>query len=123
MQTRTFRLALAASAALVLASCATASRFEWGGYEGSLYAYSKKPELRAQYRTALEKAITEGRRTNRLAPGLCAELGYLALEDGDSPRAVELFEQEMAAFPESRPFLSNVVARARAQPKKAAIAS
>lgn len=123
MQARILRLAIAASSALILAGCATPSRFEWGGYEGSLYAYSKKPELRAQYRTALEKAIAEGSRTHRLAPGLCAELGYLALEDGDAPRAVALFEQEMAAFPESRPFLSNVVARAKAQPKKAAIAS
>jgi hypothetical protein len=117
------RFIVAASLMLTLAACATPSRFEWGGYEGALYAYAKKPELRPRYREVLEKAIAEGRRTNRLAPGLCAELGYLALEDGDSAKAVEFFEAEMATFPESRPFLTNVVSRAKAQTKKAATAS
>jgi hypothetical protein len=121
---RFFRIAVAgALATLALAACATPSRFEWGSYESSLYAYSKRPDLRPQYRTALEKAIAEGRRTNRLAPGLLAELGYLALEDGDTAQAVRLFEEEMAAFPESRPFLTDVVARAKGKTPKAAVAS
>ena len=121
---RTFRAAvIAALAGLTLASCATPSRFEWGGYESALYAYAKRPDLRPQYRATLEKAIADGRRTNRLAPGLLAELGYLALEDGDTVQAVRLFDEEMTAFPESRPFLTDIVARTKGQAQRAAAAS
>jgi hypothetical protein len=109
--------------ALLLTGCATPSRFEWGGYESALYSYAKKPDLRPQYRAALEKAVEQGRKTNRLAPGLLAELGYLALEDGDIAVAVSLFEEEMRAFPESRAFLEVVVARAKGASKKAEVLS
>ena len=98
-----------------LAGCATPSRFEWGGYEGALYAYAKKPGLRDNYRQALVKAVDDGNRTHRLAPGLQAELGYLALEDGDTVGAVRFFEAEIQAFPESRSFLQGVIARAKGQ--------
>ena len=112
-----------AAAALLLTACVAPSRFEWGNYEGALYAYAKKPDTRPQYRAALEKAIADGRRTNRLAPGLIAELGYIHLEDGDSAEAVRLFEEEMKAFPESRPFLEGVTARAKGATTKAEVVS
>lgn len=96
---------------LTLAACATPSRFEWGNYESALYVYAKRPDTRPEYRVALEKAIEQGRRTNRLAPGLLAELGYLSLEDGDTSSALNLFQEEMRVFPESRPFLQDVVSR------------
>jgi hypothetical protein len=109
--------------ALVISACATTSRFEWGNYEGALYSYAKKPDLRPQYRAALQKAIEHGRKTNRLAPGLLAELGYLSLEEGDTAAALHLFEEEMKTFPESRPFLEGVAARAKGVSSKAEVAS
>ena len=97
-----------------LSACSTvSSRFEWGGYEGALYAYSKTPDKRPQYIAALEMAVKRGRTADKVAPGLLAELGYLYLEDGDTAHAVPLFEEEMTRFPESRAFLSAVVARAK----------
>lgn len=122
--TRRYRtLAGVAALSLLLTACATSSRFEWGNYEGALYSYAKKPELRPQYRTSLEKAIDQGRRTNRIAPGMLAELGYLALEDGDTSAAVALFEEEMRLFPESRSFLEGVTARARGGSQTSEVAS
>jgi hypothetical protein len=115
-------LALAASG-LITTGCATASRFEWGGYEGALYTYAKKPDTRPEYRKALEQAIAQGRKANRLAPGLLAELGYLHLEDGDTAEALKLFEEEMRAFPESRPFLQGVIDRTNGATKTAEVAS
>ncbi|MBI1361411.1 MAG: DUF4810 domain-containing protein [Alphaproteobacteria bacterium] len=106
-----FKTVLAAASACVLVGCATPSRFEWGGYEGSLYAYAKHPETRENYRKTLVAAIDKGERTNRLAPGLYAELGYLNLEDGQQTEAVADFKKEMAAFPEARPFLTGVIER------------
>lgn len=95
------------------AACAPQTRFAWGDYEEALYAYYKDPAQREIYKKALVAAIDEGRKDNKIAPGLLAELGYLDLEDGNSPEAVSLFREEMALFPESRPFLEGVVQRAQ----------
>lgn len=97
--------------ALGLVACATPSRFEWGNYENALYAYSKAPQAREDYRKSLLVAIETGEKTQRLAPGMYAELGYLFLEDNNKAEAVSSFQKEMAAFPESRAFLTPVVAR------------
>lgn len=106
-------VAVGCLAILALSACAPTTRFEWGAYEGSLYAYTKHPTQKEAYRTALVRAIDKGKQTNRVAPGLNAELGYLYLEDGDTQKAIALFEEEMRLFPESRKFLTGVVTRAK----------
>jgi hypothetical protein len=102
---------LAAIVCLGAAGCAPQSRFEWGSYEPSLYDYYKNPSDRAQYEKALTKAIADGRKSNKVAPGLCAELGYMKLEDGNTADAQASFDEEMRLFPESRPFLTGVTKR------------
>src|SRR5688572_12563267 len=111
-----FKIAVAATAALCVAACATPSRFEWGNYENSLYVYYKKPDQRENYRKALVDAIERGENSQRLAPGLYAELGFLSLEDGNNAQAIAQFQKEMTAFPESREFLASVVARVSGAP-------
>ncbi|WP_343699228.1 DUF4810 domain-containing protein [Caulobacter sp.] len=113
MTLRALTLLAVLSASSVLCACATPARFEWGAYESALYIYAKKPDRRPDYRAALEAAVEKGRKTDRIAPGLLAELGYLHLEDGDTDKAVSLFEEEMRRFPEARPFLGGVIARAK----------
>jgi hypothetical protein len=110
-----FPLLLSALAALTSTACATQQgRFEWGSYEPSLYRYTVHPDAREGYRTALVNAIEAGRRTNRVAPGLLAELGFLMLEDGRSVEANACFDEEMQRFPESRTFLHGVIERRKA---------
>jgi hypothetical protein len=99
----------------LVVSCSPKTRFVWGNYENSLYRYYKNPETRDQYKASLEKAVEKGQSEGKLAPGLMAELGYLALEDGESTVAVNYFEQEMQAFPESRPFMQKVILRIKGQ--------
>lgn len=106
-------LAVAATAGLLTACATPTGRFDWGNYESALYTYAKKPETRADYKAALQNAVERGRASNKVAPGLLAELGYLYMEDGDTAHAVALFEEEMTLFPESRAFLSGIVARAK----------
>jgi hypothetical protein len=114
-------VALALGAAL-LGGCAPQTRFEWGSYQESLYLYAKAPDQRDAYRQSLQDAIDKGKQTNRLAPGLQAELGYLYLEEGDRGRAIQLFEAEMAQFPESKPFLTDMIKRLQGVPPTAAAA-
>lgn len=99
------------AAALSLSACATPSRFDFGSYDSSLFLYSKRPEQIAAFEHSLEQAIARGRATGRLAPGLQAELGYCYLKDGRKDAAVAQFKGEMADFPESRPFLSKIIAQ------------
>jgi hypothetical protein len=109
-------IALAMVAVLGVTGCvSTQSRFEWGAYEPALYIYSKKPDKRPQYEKALVEAIDRGRKSNKVAPGLLAELGYLRMEEGDTKAAISLFQEEMALFPESRPFLTGIVAKLEGQ--------
>lgn len=102
----------------LLSGCATSTgpKFYWGNYEHALYVYAKKPDQREFYRSSLEKAIEQGRANNAIAPGLLAELGYLYLEDGDTDKAVALFQEEITRFPESKVFLTMVIEHAKANP-------
>jgi hypothetical protein len=104
-----FILVAMAASSLSLGGCATASRFEWGSYDASLYAYSKNPAQRPDFELALKKAIEAGDKTGRVAPGMHAELGYLYLDQGDRNAAGLEFAAEMRAFPESRSFLQKYV--------------
>jgi hypothetical protein len=98
---------------MALGACAPQTRFVWGDYEDALYVYYKDPSQKALYRKALVAAIAEGRKENKVAPGLLAELGYIDLEDGNTAEAITCFNEEMTLFPESRPFLQGVVQRAQ----------
>ena len=100
---------LTVMATVALSGCTAASRFEWGNYDEELYAYSKAPERGPQFEAALIKAIADGNKTKRLAPGLQAELGYLYLKDGKRDQAIEQFKAEIRDFPEATQFLNKII--------------
>lgn len=119
MKKNAWKLAAILMVTMTAAGCVQPSRFVWGTYENSLYTYYKSPDQRAQYEAALVKAIELGKKNGKVAPGLCAELGYLQLENGNLLEAQKDFAEEMTLFPESRPFLSGVVQRMTADKDKA----
>lgn len=105
------KLTAAVAISAILAGCQTAPPlFEFGSYEQSLYVYYKKPDQADRYRESLEKAIEKGEKNNNVAPGMYAELGYLVSLQGDQDAAIEMYQMEMARFPESSFFLSRVIA-------------
>ncbi|WP_370650350.1 DUF4810 domain-containing protein [Brevundimonas sp.] len=110
---RTIGRLLLIGAVLAVSACAPASRFEWGTYENTLYAYSKTPEAKEAYRNSLIAALRNGEASNRVAPGLNAELGYLYMEEGRTAEAIQYFEAEKRLFPESQRFMDGVITRLR----------
>lgn len=110
---RTICNILLVGAVLAVSACAPASRFEWGTYENTLYAYSKTPEAKDVYRNSLLAALRNGGASNRVAPGLNAELGYLYMEEGRTAEAIQYFEAEKRLFPESSRFMDGVITRLR----------
>lgn len=110
---RTICKLLLVGAVLAVSACAPASRFEWGTYENTLYAYTKTPAAKEAYRSSLVAALRNGEASNRVAPGLNAELGYLYLEEGRTAEAIQHFEAEKRLFPESNRFMDGVINRLR----------
>lgn len=99
---------------VALSACAPTTRFEWGGYEAGLYNYYRDAANGPQYQTALENAIERGQATDRVAPGLHAELGYILWEQGRYDEARTHFERERELFPESAVFMDRYLGNAGA---------
>jgi hypothetical protein len=114
------KLALLAFAVTgVLAGCQPQTKYEWGAYPNALLAYYREPTDRPAFDKALDDAIKTGEPKHRVPPGMYAEAGYEALSKGDSQNAIELFNREKAAWPESVAFMDKAIANASKAPAHA----
>ena len=111
---------------LILGGCATTkpSMYQWGGYDGKLYATYKESNKVEELRVALETLIAQQEQANRkVAPGLYAELGTLYLQAGSSDLALDMYKKERAAWPESKglmdALISNIERRSQAKQEAA----
>ncbi len=102
---RYLELGIVVSALIAVTACVPASRFEWGAYDQQLFRYHQDAENRDDYIRALERTIERGESTNRVAPGMYAELGYLMWEEGRYEESDSMFTREIQLFPESRIFI------------------
>jgi len=106
---------------VTLAGCTPGTKYEWGAYQPALLAYYKEPAEQKDFDKALDEAIVKGGKSHKVPPGLYAEAGYEALSHGDTQKAVDLFNQEKAAWPESGAFMDKAIANAgKAAPAKPA---
>jgi len=94
-----------------LAGCVTNhQRYDWGSYDPSLYAYYKDPAKAAEFAESLAAIIsTADSHHTQIPPGICAEYGYLQLQEGKNSAAVELFKQEETLWPESKVFMDRMI--------------
>ncbi len=102
---RSLKISLAVSALVTVSACVPASRFEWGTYDQELFRYHQDAANREDYVRALERTIERGEASDRVAPGMYAELGYLMWEEGRFDEADTMFVREIRLFPESRYFV------------------
>jgi len=100
------------AAAGLLAGCQPQTKYEWGAYPNAMLAYYRAPEDRPAFDKAIDDVIAKGEEKHRVPPGLYAEAGYEALSKGDNQRAIELFNREKAAWPESVSFMDKAIANA-----------
>ncbi|KXU34367.1 hypothetical protein AXK11_08640 [Cephaloticoccus primus] len=92
---------------LFLAGCATQrSLYHWGSFPDVTYAWLKDEPESGDVSGAMEedvqRAISKG---HDLPPGFQAHLGLLYMQAGQFDKAVEYWQMEKAAFPESTPFM------------------
>jgi hypothetical protein len=107
----TLRIVAAIAAIGLLGACATTNqKYNWGKYDPSLYGYYKDPTKVGELNQTLA-AIIDSAATGKanVPPGIYAEYGYLQLQAGKSARAIELFKQEEARWPESKVFMDRMI--------------
>jgi hypothetical protein len=98
-------------ALLVLTACAAPQKkYEWGGYEQSLYEYYKAPASLNALVASIDATIINAEKANRpVPPGLYAEHGFLLLQQGRHQEAAGLFTKEKARWPESTALMNRMI--------------
>lgn len=97
-----------------LAGCAPPALYQWGDYEESLYRrYVKEDSAGAE--AYLRETLVAAELKSRVPPGVYADYGFLLYRHGDYAGAIEKFEQEKRAFPESAALMSRLIERIQQQ--------
>lgn len=99
----------------LLTSCATQqSLYDWGVYDEVVYSYLKKSDEDSEKNLLkeYEKLIAKPKGSRKVPPpGVCADLGYLFIKQGNPQKGKELLEKEIAYYPESSVFIERVIKR------------
>jgi hypothetical protein len=100
--------------ALLLGSCAPQAIYNWSGYDNAVYSYTKANDEKSLQELVVvyQKLIKNPGSSNRPAPGICADYGYLLLKKGEVAKGKELLKQEVAFYPESAVFVERIIKRA-----------
>ncbi|RJS91832.1 DUF4810 domain-containing protein [Salinisphaera sp. Q1T1-3] len=101
---------------LVLSGCATQPQplYSWGDYQPLIYKMYVKPgeATPAEQVTQLSQHIDKARAARqKIAPGVHAQLGYMAYLDGKPAMAAEQFTAEKQLYPSSSEFMNRALAR------------
>lgn len=108
------KLAAAAIAALAMNSCAPAQLYNWNGYDSAVYSYTKASDEKSlnELMNTYEKLINNQGTSNRPAPGICADYGFLLIQKGEKEKGIKLLKQEIEYYPESATFIGRIIKRA-----------
>jgi hypothetical protein len=98
------------AAAVGCAPPSSRSSYDWKGYDDNLYALMKNPNGMEAYGINLKKQIDRSPDGKRLAPGICAEYGYVLLVAGRKAEAVDYFNREKVRWPESTTIMDRMIA-------------
>jgi hypothetical protein len=103
--------ALVLLAGLISTGCATSNTLHnWGNYEDNLFNYYSKPELQESIVASQIAFLRELEGSGKVpAPGLFAEAGTFLLLQGDAQGAVEFYQKEHDAWPESRLMMNALI--------------
>lgn len=108
--------ALTLTLAGALAGCAhkpPPSLYDWGGYQGQVYAHFRGDlgSPLAQLGTLLAQLHTTEAKGGSVPPGLHAHIAMLQLQLGQRDEALGHLQAEKALFPESAHYMGWLIAR------------
>jgi len=84
--------------------------YEWSGYDAKLYKHYKDPSNKEEFIQALKKVMDKAEPAGKVPPGVYAEYGFVMYEQGDNNQAILYFQKESDKWPESRDFMSKLIA-------------
>jgi hypothetical protein len=97
----------------LLASCTSQKPlYSWGNYETTSYNYLKNSdekstqELIENYQKIIE---TQKGTRGVVPPGVCADYGFLLLQEGKTEEGKKMLMKEIALYPESRIFIDRIL--------------
>jgi len=94
---------------LLLGGCVT-QKYEWNHYDQRLYDYYKNPSTEPEFVSAMEAPLSALEASGKKpAPGMYAEIGTFYLKRGDGKTAVQYYEKERAAWPESKGLMTAMI--------------
>lgn len=101
----------------LVTGCATAPKtlYNWGNYQGELYARFKATSSPDQQIQEMEKTLQFSKSSLPIAPGFHAHLGLLYGEVGRRNEMREQFKTEKQLFPESATFMDFLLSKAEKQ--------
>jgi hypothetical protein len=100
--------------AILFLGCAPTGRYYWGKYSTSQYLLMKNANdaARKDHKAELLKImLTSKQRSKPIPPGICAEYGYMMLNEGDYSVASSYFNAEVENYPESAPLIKLILKR------------
>ena len=103
---------------LFLSGCAAKTHYVWSDYDTKFYKYYQNPSERDEFVLQLKEVLDECESSGRVPPGIYAEYGYMMYEQGNSLQAVMYYQKESDKWPESKVFMSKMIANAQKRSKK-----
>ena len=93
------------------------TQYEWNNYDTKLYNHYKNPAEREKFIQALKEILDYAEPIGKVPPGIYAEYGFVMYEQGNDQQAVLYFQKEADKWPESRAFMTKMIANANKQAK------
>ena len=100
-----------------LIGCGAQTRYNWSNYDKKMYNHYKNPSEREQFVQALKEILDSAEPEGKVPPGIYAEYGFVLYEDGNNQQAVLYFQKEADKWPESRAFMTKLIAMANNRTK------
>jgi len=101
----------------LLCSGCSSTKYKWHNYDGVLYQYYKNPQDNEEFTEHLNEIIREAEASGKVPPGIYAEYGYAMHEKGQYDEAIKYYQKEYDKWPESRTFMTKMIANAKNQNK------
>jgi hypothetical protein len=100
-----------------LIGCNAHTRYSWSDYDTKMYKHYKNPAERETFVLELKEILDNAEPTGNVPPGIYAEYGFVMYEQGNNQQAIIYFQKEANKWPESRVFMTKLIANANNREK------